>query len=342
MLRPHIVIAGASGSAGARAAFLAGLFALDGARVTLWTAGAALAELRGHGLTLTNHAGMAQSIPTDQVEITDDLSCFSKAGVVILSTRAAEAPGLTEQIGPRLRSRTVVLSLLTGPPQQEALSAGLMACDLRGAMVDFDVLSLGQGCFYRTSDGPMIIEAGPGDLPSRLSLPGLDVRHSREIEALQWGRFVVDLMGTINALSGLRLRMQMLDRGWRRLMADQWAEALHVLEAHGIAPRLTTTARPIASLPRALRLPTTVFRHVAEDLLPNAAALRSPVAQDLMQSVPTEASALQGALIEMGAAREIPTPVSMMLLDVLQSAEWARQGLPDLPVRALRRELMAS
>ncbi|WP_370400786.1 ketopantoate reductase C-terminal domain-containing protein [Sulfitobacter sp. JB4-11] len=340
-MRPHIVIAGGRGSAGARAAFLAGLYALEGFRVTLWTTGAALAELRGHGLTLTDHAGMAQAVPADRVDVTDDPLCIAQADILFLSTRVADGLSFATGVEELLRRRTVVISLQTGVPQQDILAGSLLGCDLRGAMLDFDVLALGQGCFYRTSAGPMIIGAGPGDLATKLNLPALEVRHSREVDALQWGRFLVDLMGTINALSGLRLRMQMLDRGWRRLMADQWAEALEVLQAHGLHPLLTTTPRPPTSLPRLLRLPTPVFRHVADDVLPHASALRSPVAQDLMQGVATEGEALQGALIDLGAAREVPTPMAEMLWDVLQSAELAGQGLPDLPVRALRRELAA-
>ena len=56
------MIAGAVGSAGARGAYLAGLLALGGFPVTLWTQGTPLTELRAHGLTLTDHAGMAQAV----------------------------------------------------------------------------------------------------------------------------------------------------------------------------------------------------------------------------------------------------------------------------------------
>ncbi len=339
MARPHIVIAGGGGSAGARGAYLAGLLALDGFRVTFWTEGAPLVELRAHGLTLTDHAGMAQRVDVDGLTWTDQTGCFRHADIVLITAPAAENRVLAARIEAELRPRTVVITLQVGVPQQDLLTSDFPGCDLRGGILAFDVLALGQGCFYRTSAGPMIIGGGRGDLAARLCLPGLDVRHSREVEALQWGRFVVDLMGAVNALSGMRLRMQMLNRGWRRLMADQWAEALAVLDAHGLRPILTTTARPASTIPRLLRMPTAVFRRVADDLLPHASALRSPVAQDLMQRVPTEGGALQGALMLMGAAREVPTPVASMLWDVLQTAEMARQGLPDLPVRALRREL---
>lgn len=341
MARPHIVIAGGSGSAGARGAFLAGMLALEGFKVTLWTEGPPLAELRAHGLTLTDHAGMAQSVPADALDWTDHTTCFSTADVVLITAPAAQSLALADRIEPALRSRTAVITLQVGVPQQETLAAALPGCDVRGGVMAFDVLALGQGCFYRTSAGPLILGGGRGDLAALLGVPGLDARHSREVEALQWGRFVVDLMGAVNALSGMRLRMQMLNRGWRRLMADQWAEALEVLDAHGAGPLLTTTSRPAPTIPRLLRLPTTVFRRVADDLLPHASALRSPVAQDLMQRVPTEVAALQGALVQMGRAREVPTPMAAMFWDVVQTAEAARQGLPDVPVRALRLELAA-
>lgn len=56
------------------------------------------------------------------------------------------------------------------------------------------------------------------------------------IEAVQWGKLLINLGNAINALSDLPLLTQLQDRAWRQLMADQMAEALRILSTAGIKP----------------------------------------------------------------------------------------------------------
>ena len=84
------------------------------------------------------------------------------------------------------------------------------------------------------------------------------MRATRDIAGVQWGKLLVNLNNAINALSGLPLREQLAQRGWRRLFADQIAEGLMAVRAEGI--------RPVSSTPVPARLDAA-----------SAAAARRPV-----------------------------------------------------------------
>jgi 2-dehydropantoate 2-reductase len=63
------------------------------------------------------------------------------------------------------------------------------------------------------------------------------------------------------------------------------------------------------------------------------------MAHDLMAGRATEIDALQGEVVRMGAKAGRPTPICAMVLGVMRDAEIAGEGLPNLSVRALRREI---
>ena len=63
------------------------------------------------------------------------------------------------------------------------------------------------------------------DVTALLSAPGLDLEVSGDMAGVQWGKLLLNLNNALNALSDLPLRQQMETRAWRRLFADQLAEA---------------------------------------------------------------------------------------------------------------------
>ena len=161
-----------------------------------------------------------------------------------------------------------------------------------------------------------------------------------DITALQWGKFLMNLNNALNALSGLPLQAQLQDRAWRRLMADQWAEALAILRAEKIRPAMTTPI-PARLVPALLRLPTPLFTRIASAMLQIDPQARTSMAQDLAARRPTEIDALQGEVQRRGQALGRATPVTDMVLRVMGWAELAGEGLPHLPVTALRAEMAA-
>ncbi|MDF1728047.1 MAG: ketopantoate reductase C-terminal domain-containing protein, partial [Sulfitobacter sp.] len=203
--------------------------------------------------------------------------------------------------------------------------------------VPFNVVPMGQGGFHRATSGDIVIEAGKGDLAAHLTVPHLVTTESREIEAVQWGKFLINLNNALNALSGLPLQAQLRDRGWRRLMADQWREALGILRSHGIRP-VSTTPVSVGMIPLILRLPTPIFSRIAASMLTIDAQARTSMALDLMAGRKTEIEALQGEVVRLAEERGKSAEICALVADLIRTAELAGEGLPHLPVTAVRAE----
>lgn len=330
----HIVVAGA----GAIGCFVGGLLAAGGHRVTLLVRPRIGAEIRGHGLTLTDFSGMAVSVDPETLTVSENPKCLASADMVLVTVKS----GSTEEIGQTINRhapRTAkVISLQNGTTNADILSAALPGHDVRAGMVPFNVVPMGQGCFHRATSGDIVIGSGPGDLAATLCVPNLVTTESREIENVQWGKFLINLNNALNALSGLPLKQQLRDRAWRKLMADQWVEALRVLQAQGIKPASTTPVS-VTAIPWILRLPTPIFTRIAASMLTIDAQARTSMAHDLMARRPTEIDALQGEVIRMGEMVNRPTPINTLVAELIRTVELAEEGLPDLPPEALRREL---
>ena len=333
-VRPHIVVAGA----GAIGCFVGGLLVNGGCPVTLMVRPRIKAEIRTHGLSLTDFGGMAEQVDPDTLVLSEKPNCLAKADIILVTVKSGDTQEIARLINQHAPTSAKVVSLQNGISNAKELNAALPAFDVRGGMVPFNVVPMGQGGFHRATSGDIVIGAGAGDLGERLSVPYLRVLESREIESVQWGKLLINLNNALNALSGLPLKEQLRDRGWRLLMADQWQEAHAVMRRNGIHP-VSTAPVSIRAIPWILRLPTPLFSRVAASMLTIDDQARTSMALDLMAGRETEVDALQGLVMELGELAGIPTPINAMVSDVVHTAEISGEGLPNLTVKGLRTEL---
>ena len=285
---PRIVVAGA----GAIGCFIGGLLAGAGHSVTLLARPRIQAEIRTHGLTLTDFGGMARYLSADDLTLAGDETCLRDADIVLVTVKSRDTENIARQIARHTAQGVQVISLQNGMGNRAILAQHLSQHDLRAGLVPFNVVAMGQGCYHRASSGDLVIEGGPADLAIRLSLPDLKVVEHADI-----------------TLSGLPLQAQLQDRAWRRLMADQWAEALAILRAEKIRPAMTTPI-PARLVPALLRLPTPLFTRIASAMLQIDPQARTSMAQDLAARRPTEIDALQGEVQRRGQALGRATPVT--------------------------------
>lgn len=334
---PHFVIAGA-GSIGC---FVGGLLAAAGRRVTLLVRPRVAAEIRAHGLTMTDMDGMALNAAAEALTLSEDPTCMADADIILVTVKSRSTADIARDIAQHAPKSARVVSLQNGVSNAKTLHGFLMGTDVRAGMVAFNVVPMGQGCYHRATEGEIVIQAGPGDIAAQMSVPGLTCVESRDMESVQWGKFLLNLNNALNALSGLPLQEQLRNRAWRKLMADQWAEALGVLHAAGIEPASFTPVS-VNMLPWVLRLPNFIFLRLASKMLAIDPQARASMSYDLMEGRPTEIDVLQGAIVQKGADLGEPTPINAMVLDVVKTAELAGEGLPNLTAQSLRAELARS
>jgi 2-dehydropantoate 2-reductase len=331
---PHIVIAGA----GAIGCFVGGLLAAGGRRVTLLVRPRIGAEIRGHGLSLTDFGGMAVQVGPQELAVSENPKCLADADVVLVTVKSGNTVEIGELINRHAPARAKVVSLQNGLSNAQDLTQALPAYDVRAGMVPFNVVPMGQGGFHRATSGDIVIAAGPHELGPLLSVPYLGAIESRDIEGVQWGKFLINLNNALNALSGLTLQEQLRMRGWRKIMADQWTEALGVLRKSGITP-VSTTPVSVTLIPWILRLPTPVFTRIAASMLTIDEQARTSMSLDLMARRETEIDALQGLVVQMAQQLGTPAPLNTLIAELVRTAETAEEGLPNLSVKVLRAEM---
>lgn len=309
-----IVIAGA-GSIGC---FSGALLADAGHDVTLLGRTRVLDPIRAGGLTVSDYAGMHCHVAGTELNLSEDPLCLSTAEVVIVAVKATATSEMAQLIRQHAPPAAPVLSWQNGMESARILRAGLSGRDIRAGMVPFNVVPKSPGAFHRAVSGDIVIESGPGHLGQGLSVPHLPVTEREDIEAVQWGKLVINLTNALNALSGLTVKQQLLDRRWRSVMAAQMDEALGVLKAAGRSVA-STTPLPAWTTPHILRLPTPLFSRIAARMLTIDPSARTSMAYDLDAGRPTEIDSLQGEIVRLGQETGVPTPICRNVRELVES-----------------------
>ncbi len=332
-----IVVAGA-GSIGC---YVGGVLARGGRDVTLLLRPGTAEELTKHGLSLTDYDGLDVNLAPDRFAMNVDPACLASADIVLVTVKSgatAEMAGLIAQHAPET---AVVVSLQNGMENAQVLRDALPKHDVRAGMVPFNVVWVGGGLFHRGTSGDIVIEHGEGHVARQLTVPNLSVQESNDIRAVQWGKLVINLNNALNALSGVPLRAQISDGGWRQVMAAQMQEALALLKQAEIPVKNPVAAVPMTMVPHILRLPTWAFRLVARTMLsidPNA---RSSMWEDLERRRPTEISELQGKIVQIARQTGTQVPINSKVAALIREVEGAGAGAPGLTADTVQDRLRA-
>lgn len=332
----RVLVAGA-GSVGG---FVGGLLAAHGHRVTLLGRPATLGAIEAAGgLHLTGlHAdgrpGLDLRATRDALTLAADPAVIPAPDVILVTVKSRDTEALSTALAARFTQAPVV-SLQNGVAHLPVLRAIFGPARTIAGMIPFNVVSMGKGRFHRGTGGGVVLDARAGGLAAELATPELPLRTEAQIERVLWGKLLVNLNNALNALSGLPLRDQLLDRGWRRLYADQIDEARRVLAASGITP-ISPFPLSSASYARLLRLPTPLFAALARRGLAMDETARSSMWEDLERGRPTEIGVLQGEILRLAAAIGRPAPVIAAIASLVEAAEVAKQGTPRLTVGACR------
>jgi 2-dehydropantoate 2-reductase len=326
--------------AGSIGCFIGGLLVLAGRSVTFLARPRIAAELAAHGLFVSDLGGLASRIGPEALDVQTRADFLRETGLVLLTVKSRDTEAAAEEIAALAGPDVPVLSVQNGASNLAILRGRLGRDRVLGGMALFNVIHKGQGIFRRATSGGVVIESGRPDALRLLSVPNLQVSDTANIEGVQWGKLLLNLNNALNALSGLPLRTQLQERAWRRLLADQIAEALGVLEAAGIKP-VSPVKLPLRFLPAALRLPDFPFRLAARPMLKIDPEARSSTWEDLTRGRPAETGEFQGAIVKLAQKHGLSAPLSETVLELVKEAEAAGGGPPGLRAEDILRRLPA-
>lgn len=327
--QPSVVISGA-GSIGC---YVGGCLALAGRNVTLLARPRIAEAIRAQGLRVSDLDGRDRAVSSDMIAVTTDPAVLAGADIVLVTVKGGDTEAMAELIAAHAPESTVVVSLQNGVDNPARLRVVVGKRRVVAGMVPFNVTQSAEGILplrvHRASEGTVLIDAGDERLCRLLDVEGLGVAAHPDMPGVQWGKLLMNLNNALVALSGLPLKAQLADIGWRRILAGQIAEALAAMKANGINPA-KVTAVPPSLLPLVLRLPDWLFLRLARRMLAIDPMARSSMWEDLERRRPTEIGDLQGVILALAEKAGLTAPVTKRIAALVRDAEAAGKGSPGL------------
>jgi 2-dehydropantoate 2-reductase len=297
-----------------------------------------LDALREQGLRLTDLDGADQRLTAASLSLCETPPVSGAPGLVLLCVKSkatADAMHSLDRAG--LPHGTPVLSLQNGVSNAALAQAAAPPLKVLAGMVPFNVSEQSPGHFHRGTSGQLAAQddTALGGWQAVFEQAGLPLALHTDMAAVQWAKLLLNLNNPVNALSGLPLKQQLLDRGFRCITAALQTEALQALRAAGIAPAQLTPL-PARHVPTVLRLPTPLFRLAAARMLKIDAAARSSMADDLALGRTTEVDALCGEVVRLAQRQGLAAPLNHKMVSLVE--QWP-QSRPRYNAAALAKAL---
>lgn len=240
--------------AGAIGCHVGGRLTASGATVVFVARGDRAQSLRARGLTVAALDGYRAEIAPERLVVAETPAEAARfAGenpLVILATKAGATAEAAAAIGAAFPAGTALLSLQNGIDNAARIRAAAPHLMAIAGMVPFNVTldgdADGRRIARRTTSGDIHAEKHPALAPLApiFAKAGLPLTLVADMAPVQWGKLLLNLNNPVNALSGLPLRDELMDRDYRRALALLQEEALGLLSSAGIRPGGGGPARP--------------------------------------------------------------------------------------------------
>jgi 2-dehydropantoate 2-reductase len=312
--------------AGVIGCYVGGRLAAAGQAVTLVGRPRLTEAMAMQGLTVSDLDGYRAHVAPAQLRLANSLAAGWSAApdteptVVLLCVKGGATSSAAQELAACCPAGTVVVSLQNGVENVARINAEAPQLVALAGMVPYNVVMPGPTQVHRGTTGTLRLARHPmteAMLPL-LATAGLPTALSDDMLAVQWGKLLLNLNNPINALSGLPLREQLLQRDYRRVLATLQAEALAALDAAGITPAQVASAAPRV-LPHILRLPNWLFTRLAARLLRIDASARSSMWDDLQQGRGTEIDDLSGAVVRLAAYHGVTAPRNAAITELVMA-----------------------
>lgn len=317
---PEICIYGA-GSVGC---YLGGRLQATGARLHFVGRRRIRDEVAAHGLLSTDLHGAAHRVEPGGVRFSIDADAVRTADIVLVTVKSAGTDQAAQELSTRLEPGTLVVSFQNGIGNAARLRAQLPDVTVLAGMVPFNVLARGQGRFHHGSEGAVAVQADAhprlAALQQAFTAAGLPLALHADMAAVQWSKLLLNLNNAINALSGLPLKAELSQRGFRLCLAAAQRETLDLLDAARIPLAQLTRVRP-RWLPTLLSVPDWLFARLARQMVAIDPLARSSTWEDLEAGRATEVDWINGEVVRLAATLGREAPVNAALVALVKAAE---------------------
>jgi 2-dehydropantoate 2-reductase len=307
----RIAVVGAGGVGG----YFGARLAQAGEDVAFIARGAQLAALRDRGLTVESPHGHLELGPQ---RASEDPGEIGPVDAVLVCVKTWQLPETAPTLGPLLGPETCILPFQNGVEAAAELSAALGEGAVLGGVAKI-IAFLEVPGRVREMGGPTA--AAFAELDNRLSprverlraalrRAGLEVETPPDIHAAVWSKFLfVASAGGVGAVARMPIGVLRRVPETRRLMEGAMAEIAALARARGV------------------RLPDDIVGRTmafADTLPPEGTA---SLQRDIAEGRRSELDTWSGAVVRLGGAAGVPTPIHRFIYDTLRPAELRARGL---------------
>ena len=298
------------------------------------------AEIRQHGLHLTDWRGADLRVAPADVRFETSPEAVRSADIVLVTVKSAGTEEVGRDLAQLLKPGAVVVSFQNGIHNAEVLRRLNPGVTVITGMVEFNVINRGRGAFHHGTEGGLDTQGHPAMTPflPAFAAAGLPLRQHTDMGAVMWAKLQLNLNNAINALAGIPLKEELSQRAFRRCIALAQEELLDLLAAAGIRP--ARLKLPPQLIPTLLRVPDGVFRVLAGRMLAIDPLARSSMWEDLQAGRATEIDYLNGEVVKLAASLNRAAPVNGRLVALVLEAE--KGGRRDWTGPELLKELQAA
>jgi 2-dehydropantoate 2-reductase len=292
---------------------------------------------RAQGLRVTDQDGRDERLPAQALRLSGDVPAGLTPALVLLAVKCGATREAAASLAAALPAGTPVLSLQNGLGNAEAGRAVAPALHWLPGMVPYNIAELAPGHLHRGTGGKLAAQDDPALRPwvPVFEATRLPLRLHADLKPVQWGKLLLNLNNPVNALSGLPLRAELMQRGYRQVFAALQREALAALAAAGIVPAQVAAVAP-TRMPTLLSLPDWLFRRVAARMLRIDPQARSSMADDLALGRTTEVDALCGEVVRLARAHGLQAPLNLRIQALVEGQQ---QDPTPMPAAALKTRL---
>ncbi len=308
----RIAIFGTGGVGG----YFGGRLAAAGEDVTFIARGATLTALRTRGLIVESLKG---DFAVSPAVAADDPSQIGPVDAVILAVKAWQVPEAAALLAPLLGSDTVVVPLENGVEAPAQLVAALGPGPVAGGVCHIVAFQVAPGHVRHAGLEPTIafgeLDRRPSPRLERLrqafERARVSARIPADIHVAMWEKFLfIASLSGLGAVTRAPAGVVRVLPETRALLVQALAEIAAVARARGVSLPADATDRTLAFI----------------DALPPEAT--ASMQRDVMAGRPSELEAQNGAVVRLGKAAGVPTPVAAFVYAALLAQERMARGGP--------------
>ncbi|PJZ69834.1 2-dehydropantoate 2-reductase [Leptospira perolatii] len=286
-------------------------------------------EIELFGLSISDLKGRTFAIAPNQVRYVTDVKDTKGSDIFLVTVKSKDTEEIGDSLSKLLHSdspnqSSIVVSFQNGIRNKEILQKHLqhMPDRVLAGMVPFNVVSKGKGQYHRGTSGNLLVENNKygREIAKHLNAAQLGAGTNSNMNGVLWGKLLFNLNNSLNALSGIPLRQELSEKGFRMIFAEMISEGLRVLKHAGIRPARAGKLIPTLA-PFVLNLPDWLFFRVASGMVKIDPEARSSMWEDLIQGRSTEIRNLNGEILDLAKTLGVEAPINATVVQLIEEAE---------------------